>query len=78
MEGKYKIGDRVQWPEGGDIIEMTEYGWLVIQGGIISKTGRVLGHNAFYPSSGWVYLGNYSKSNNFKLIYDILNSTELS
>ena len=77
-----KIGDRFQWEDVIiEIINRTKmeeeilcircengYGWTTGK-----KYTLIIGD---WVKEGWVYLGNSSKSNKFKTIYDILNGND--
>lgn len=72
-----KIGDRYRHKTDSDVWEVVdsktavciEVGSWLDQSDLNSKLNPdVLTHNTSFE-----YLGNYAKSNNFKVVYDILN-----
>jgi hypothetical protein len=77
------IGDRYQSKENPDfIVELVSDGWLIVDN-TISQHHTPIGEivsllNIDVNRRHYKYLGNFGKSNKFKQIYDILNSTELS
>lgn len=70
---KYEIGDRYEW-ENGNIWEVIDSQKAKSIVGVGVKTGTII----YIPTPHYFkthnYLGNFSKSNNFQQIYDILNA----
>jgi hypothetical protein len=80
MARKLRIGDRYDWGNNGvwEILEVTDPIKHYAKSKCVSP-------NSFYKigyicewwiedrHTGWTYLGNFSKSSNFRDIYDILN-----
>jgi hypothetical protein len=74
-----RIGDRFQWLKCGVPAEVYEITNLKPMTGtvVVPDVGYELGEIGRYDfesSEYFVYLGNYSKSNRFKQIYNILNN----
>jgi hypothetical protein len=80
MEARFIKGDRLRNIQG-HIWEVTGVGrdrlykCVCVDTGQLYSIGDVKEWN-FYQDNVWEYLGNFGKSNNFKLIYDILNNEE--
>ena len=75
------MGDRFKWTSGNNsswynVWEVTEHNRVTI---IESSDDYQIGHSADAEDGGWVwvwsmeYLGNFSKSNNFTTLYNILS-----
>lgn len=74
------IGDRFQHRDGGDQWEITEIykdnevEITCVLGTLNFKLGTILYyHTEFIRSVVWIYLGNFSKKDNFEELYDLLN-----
>lgn len=69
-----KVGDRFKWRDGyatlAEVIEWTDLGWFIIAGPYVGKMFA----DKDYPANNlnWVYLGNFSKSDNLVTLYSIL------
>lgn len=77
------IGDRyLRNIKNGYTVERIEDHWLCVDdgGGYPHIHGWQIGAkwDFILLEKNFTYLGNFTKSNNFRIIYDILNSTELS
>lgn len=73
IPSKIRIGDRFKTKEGDTIYEITgDIDTLGLIPCVSIKTNRP-DCFMFISNDIWEYLGNYSKSNRFKEIYDILN-----
>jgi hypothetical protein len=72
-----KIGDRYLYGDDThyNLWEVTSVNTItIIESSITRFVGRNLAMDDMHPG-GMKFIGNFSKSNNFKIIYDILNET---
>ena len=80
------LGDRFKWigpdsPNNITLLELTEIGYIVVDKnprcrysiGDVWLTSNQWNQLSSYLTREWKFIGNFRKSNNFKIIYDILN-----
>ena len=75
MEGKYKVGDRYRHKfdkDDWEVVSLTHCK-LIEHGEFFNEHNLNVEIDIWHLNQDYKYLGNFSKSNNFKIIYEILN-----
>jgi hypothetical protein len=76
MEKSFKVGDRYRHKFDKDVWEVVskKYVKLIEHGEFFNEHNLNIEIDICHISHAYKYIGNFAKSNNFKTIYEILNS----